>query len=102
MNQNRPVSRTVRLKAYDLLVATNRHTGGKNYERLAESFRRLAGTRIETNIATNGVRPRGVRAGRQLEDRRKSPSNSRMVAVEITLNEWLFNAIMARDTHTQS
>lgn len=101
MNQNRPVNRTVRLKAYDLLVATNRHTGGKNYERLAESFRRLAGTRIETNIATNGVR---VREGFGLVDNwkivEKSPSNSRMVAVEITLNEWLFNAIMAREILT--
>ncbi len=101
MNQNRPVSRRVRLKAYDLLVATNRHTGGKNYERLAESFRRLAGTRIETNIATNGLR---VREGFGLVDNwkivEKSPSNNRMVAVEIILNEWLFNAIMAREILT--
>jgi plasmid replication initiation protein len=101
MNQGRPVSRKVRLKAYDLLVATNRHAGGKNYERLAESFRRLAGTRIETNIATNGVR---VREGFGLVDNwkivEKSPSNSRMVAVEVTLNDWLFNAIMAREILT--
>jgi plasmid replication initiation protein len=101
MNQGRPVSRKVRLKAYDLLVATNRHTGGKNYERLAESFRRLAGTRIETNIATNGVR---AREGFGLVDNwkivEKSPSNSRMVAVEVTLNDWLFNAIMAREILT--
>ena len=101
MNQNRPVSRKVRLRAYDLLVATNRHTGGKNYERLAESFRRLAGTRIETNIATSGVR---VREGFGLIDNwkivEKSPSNNRMVAVEVTLNEWLFNAIMAREILT--
>jgi len=103
MNQGRPVSRTVRLKAYDLLVTTNRHTGGKNYERLAESFRRLAGTRIETNIATNSVR---VREGFGLVDNwkivEKSPSSSRMVAVEITLNEWLFNAIVAREILTLS
>jgi plasmid replication initiation protein len=101
MNQNLPLSRTVRLKAYDLLVATNRHTGGKNYERLADSFRRLAGTRIETNIATNGVR---VREGFGLLDNwkivEKSPANSRMVAVEITLNKWLFNAIMAHEILT--
>ncbi len=73
MNQGRPVSRKVRLKAYDLLVATNRHTGGKNYERLAESFRRLAGTRIETNIATNGVSTRSWRA-------RSSPSTATISA----------------------
>ncbi|MBV8356906.1 MAG: replication initiator protein A, partial [Deltaproteobacteria bacterium] len=55
-NQGRSISRRVRLKAYDLLVATNRHVGGKNYERLKECLKRLAGTRIETNIATNGKR----------------------------------------------
>jgi plasmid replication initiation protein len=103
MNQDRPVSRTVRLKAYDLLVTTNRYTGGKNYERLAESFRRLAGTRIETNIATSGRR---IREGFGLLDNWKiverSPSDNRMVAVDITLNEWLFNAIMAREILTLS
>jgi hypothetical protein len=56
-NQGRPISRKVHLKvSYDLLVSTNRHAGGKNYERLKESLNRLVGTRIETNIATNGKR----------------------------------------------
>jgi plasmid replication initiation protein len=103
INQGRSVSRTVRLKAYDLLITTNRHTGGKNYERLAESFRRLAGTRIETNIATNGRR---IREGFGLLDNWKiverSPNSNRMVAVDITLNDWLFNAIMAREILTLS
>lgn len=103
INQGRSVSRTVRLKAYDLLVTTNRHTGGKNYERLAESFRRLAGTRIETNIATNGRRTRegfGLLDNWKIVER--SPNDHRMVAVDITLNDWLFNAIMAREILTLS
>src|ERR1700674_3058791 len=37
LNRNQPINRTVQLKAYDLLVATNRHTGGKNYDRLADT-----------------------------------------------------------------
>ncbi|MBV8360238.1 MAG: replication initiator protein A [Deltaproteobacteria bacterium] len=101
INQGRPVSRTVRLKAYDLLVTTNRHAGGKNYARLAGAFRRLAGTRIETNIATNGRR---VREGFGLLDNWKiierSPDNSQMVAVELTLNEWLYNATLGREILT--
>jgi hypothetical protein len=32
MNQERSVSRVVRLKAYDLLIATNRQTSGHSYE----------------------------------------------------------------------
>jgi hypothetical protein len=41
--------------AYDLLLSTNRHTGGRDYKQLEEAFERLAGTRIRTNITTNGT-----------------------------------------------
>jgi plasmid replication initiation protein len=102
MNQGRAVSRKVRLKAYDLLSATSRHTGGENYQRLIQAFRRLAGTRVETNIATNGQR---VREGFGLLDNWKIIERSRdgqMVAVEIILNEWLFNAVLGREVLTLS
>lgn len=101
INQARPVTRTLRLKAYDLLVATNRHTGGENYDRLVEAFRRLAGTRIETNLASNGTRER--RGFGLLEEWRiveKSPTNDRMVALELTLSEWLYRAVCAREVLT--
>jgi hypothetical protein len=39
LNQSRSISRKVRVTAYDLLVTTNRHTGGKNYERLKQALR---------------------------------------------------------------
>jgi plasmid replication initiation protein len=97
----RKLSRTVRLKAYDLLVTTNRSTGGDHYKRLEAAFDRLAGTRIKTNITTNGVR---VREGFGLIDNWKiierSPGDGRMVAVEVTVNEWLYNAILAREVLT--
>jgi hypothetical protein len=44
----------IRITAYGLLVSTNSHTGGGDYQQLASAFGRLAGARIETNIATNG------------------------------------------------
>jgi plasmid replication initiation protein len=95
------ISRTVRLKAYDLLVSTNRSTGGDHYKRLEAAFDRLAGTRIKTNITTNGVR---VREGFGLIDNwriiERAPGDGRMVAVEVTLNEWLYNAILAREVLT--
>lgn len=97
------ISRTVRLKAYDLLVATNRSTGGDHYKRLEAAFDRLAGTRIKTNITTNGVR---MREGFGLIDNWKiierSPGNGRMVAVEVTINQWLYNAVLAREVLTLS
>jgi len=101
LNRGRHISRIVRLKAYDLLVVTNRSTGGDHYKRLEAAFDRLAGTRIKTNITTNGVR---VREGFGLIDNWKiierAPGNGRMVAVEVTLNEWLYNAIVAREVLT--
>ena len=101
LNRNQPINRTVQLKAYDLLVATNRHTGGKNYDRLADAFRRLKGTVIETDITTNGVRQRrGFGLIDSWEIVEKSPSNGRMVAIKMTLSEWLYNAVAAREVLT--
>ena len=103
LNQGREIHRTVRITAYDLLVSTNRHTGGGDYEQLASAFGRLSGTRIETNIATNGER---IRHGFGLLDEwriiEKTPASGRMVAVEITLSRWLYNAVIAREILTLS
>src|SRR6056297_3133853 len=52
LNAGRAVSRTLTLRAHDLLVATNRETSGDGYRRLREAFERLAGTRVTTNIVT--------------------------------------------------
>ena len=102
INQGRPVSRTVRLKAYDVLVTTNRHTGGDHYKRLRQALSRLAGTRIETNIATNGHR---IRQGFGLIDNwqivERTPSGE-MLAIDVTLNQWLYNAILGREVLTLS
>jgi plasmid replication initiation protein len=101
MNQNRAPSRTIRMIAYDLLVSTNRHTGGGDYKQLEEAFERLAGTRIRTNITTNGER---IRHGFGLIDEwkiiDKVPGTGRMVAVELTLSQWLYNAVLAREVLT--
>jgi plasmid replication initiation protein len=101
LNQGRPISRTVRLTAYDLLVVTNRGTGGDSYDRLAAAFERLQGTVIKTDIRTNGLRQR---EGFNLIDRWKiierNPASSRMVAIELTLSEWLYNAVVGREVLT--
>ena len=47
MNAGRAVSRTLQLRAHDLLVATNRDTSGDAYARLREAFERLAVTLSE-------------------------------------------------------
>lgn len=87
-------SRQVHFTAYDFLVSTNRATRGDDYERLRSALDRLSGTRIKTNIGVGGHR---VTDAFGLIDRwrivERSPDNTRMVAVEVVLSEWLYNAI---------
>ncbi len=100
LNDGKPVSKTVRLKAYDLLRATNRVSDGRGYEGLKAAFERLRGTTISTNIVTGGReefdtfgiidRARIVREAR----------DGRMQEVEITLSDWVFNAIEANEVLT--
>lgn len=40
---------------YDLLVATNRGTSGREYQQLEAALERLAGTRIKTNLESGGT-----------------------------------------------
>ena len=102
VNAGREVSRTLHLKAHDLLVATNRDTSGDGYTRLREAFERLAGTRITTNMATGGEETtRGFGLIEAWEIRRKS-RGGRMVSVVVTLSEWLYRAVLAKSVLTLS
>lgn len=102
LNAGRQVSRTVTLRAHDLLVATNRETSGDAYRRLRESFERLAGTRITTNLATGGVEvTRGFGLIETWEIVRKT-RGGRMISVAVTLSDWLFRAVLSSSVLTLS
>ena len=94
-------NRVVRFTVYDYLVSTNKPTGGKEYQRLETAMERLRGTSIKTNIKTGGER---VKEGFGLIERwkivEKSPTDERMIAVEVTLSEWLYNAVQAHEVLT--
>ena len=92
----------MRFTAYDFLVATNRDTSGRAYERMGDSLERLSGTRIETNIATDGHKER---AGFGLVDSWRVVEHTKTgkaVAVEVTLSDWLFRSVMAKNVLTLS
>jgi plasmid replication initiation protein len=103
LNCERPdaKNRTVRFVVYDYLLATNKPTGGKEYQRLQTTLEKLRGTSIKTDIKTGGTR---VKEGFGLIDSwsivEKSPEDERMIAVEITLSKWLFNAVQAHEVLT--
>lgn len=105
LNRDRPdaKNRLVQFVVYNYFVATNRHKGGAEYQRLIDGSNRLAGTRISTNIKTSEVR---IKENFGIIDRwrivEKSSTDERMIAVEVMLSEWLFNAVQARQVLTLS
>jgi plasmid replication initiation protein len=107
LNAGRPVGRSCRLTAHDLMLATNRETSGDGYARLREAFERLAGTRITTNLVTGGVEVttgfgliEGWQIVRATPDGR--PGGGRMVQVSVTLSDWLFRAVLSNAVLTLS
>lgn len=102
MNQGKPVSKTVRITAYDFLVSTNRDTGGRAYNLMGDTLERLAGTRLETNIETDGYRERsgfGLVDSYRIIER---DGQDRMVSIEVRLPDWLYRSIESKQILTLS
>jgi plasmid replication initiation protein len=102
VNEGRPTSPVLHLKAHDLLAATNRETSGDGYRRLREALERLAGTRIVTNIETGGVEStRGFGLIDAWEILRKA-RGGRMILVTVTLSDWIYRSVISRSVLTLS
>lgn len=101
-NEGRQVSRTLRFKAYDLLTATNRGTDGRGYEQLRAAMERLRGTTITTNVTTGNIE---MTDGFGVIDSFKIvrlERDGRMQDIEVTLSDWVLNAVTAREVLTLS
>lgn len=100
LNDGREVSQVVRIKAYDLLKATNRVTDGRGYEGLRAALTRLQGTQIETNIITGGTEQLDIFS---IIDRARivrETRDGRMQEIEVRLSDWVFNAIREKEVLT--
>ena len=104
-NAGRPISRTLTLRAHDLLIATGRETSGDAYRRLTAAFQRLSGTRITTNMADRRDGDTWeVTTGFGLIEswrvvRRTSGTGGRagrMVSVSVVLSDWLYHAVRSK------
>jgi len=93
LNDGKQVQRRMRFKAYDLLVATNRQTSGRGYELLRDALRRLQGTQIETNLRQGGKEYFRVFGLVDSAEIVKETRDGRMLDVEVTLSDWVFDAI---------
>ncbi|MFM9884415.1 MAG: replication initiator protein A [Burkholderiales bacterium] len=98
-NRGAPIGQVVRITTHDLLVSTNRQTGGITYERLEEALDRLAGTRIKTNITTgNEVTRQNFGIIEWYEYNRKgSGFAERLKFLDIKLSDWLYRSVMSAE-----
>lgn len=102
LNNNEAVSKRVRINSHELLMFCNRGTAGKDYAALSGALTRLSGTVISTNI----------RVSEDEEDihvfslidkatiRRKMGLDGRLLWCDVTLSDWVFDAIRANDVLT--
>ena len=102
LNAGREIKRKLTLTAHDLLIATNRDTGGDSYTRLREAFERLAGTRITTNLTTGEVETTSGFGLIEAWEIVRKARGGRMVSVTVTLSDWLFRAVSAKSVLTLS
>lgn len=99
-NAGRPIARQIVISARELLIFTNRYTGGRDYGLLEDAMARLGGTRLRTNIKTAAneqTREFGLVEGSMVERDRKS---GRITSIHITLSEWLYDAVQAQEVLT--
>jgi plasmid replication initiation protein len=100
MNAGIEPNRTLHIKAFDLLVSTNRNIDGRGYEQLVAALDRLSGTRIRTNIRTGGEE---ITSGFGLIDSWnivRHTESGRMSEIRVNLSDWVFNAVLGREVLT--
>ena len=99
-NKGEEIGRRVRFSARELLMATNRKTGGVEYKRLESAFRRLQGTQFSTNIRTGNKVETHIfsmidEGGFVMQEDFK-----RIDYCEVVLSDWLMRAIESNEILT--
>lgn len=103
-NRGEPIGKTVRFSARELMIATNRKTGGVEYQRLEEAFQRLIGTTFQTDIETGNRRETRFfsliesGSGFVMQQRGKW----RLDYCEVILSDWFMRALEANEVVTIS
>lgn len=103
-NRGEPIGNRVRFSARELMMATNRKTGGVEYRRLEQAFQRLMGTVFQTDIETGKKRETRffhlVESGSGFVMR--DEGKWRLDYCEVILSDWVMRAIEANEVVTIS
>lgn len=95
------VSKRVKINSADLLRFANRGVSGRDYMALNDALERIRGTTITTNIRSGDeeqIDSFGLIESHSI--RRKLGLNGRLLWCEVTLSDWVFNAIRANEVLT--
>ncbi len=96
LERGSPVGRTIQFNVYDFLRTTGRHVGKSDYTAFLDAIARLQSTSIWTTIEAGGERQRigfsWINDFRVIE--KGEEGKRRAVACEITLNDWMFRAVV--------
>jgi len=93
----REVGQELIMSARDVLVFSNRHTGGHNYDLLEEALERLKGTQVSTNVKSGGEREWNTFG---LVDRAtvvRDEATGRIKELRIKLSDYLFRQILSNE-----
>lgn len=98
-NKGLPYGKTIRFHSFEFLSFAKNGDSSTSYKRLHESLQRLGGSLIETNVSNGKIT---IEEGFSLIEKYKiiSESNNIVHEWEITICDWLFNAIENNDMLT--
>jgi plasmid replication initiation protein len=103
-NQGKPIGKRVRFSARELMIATNRATGGSAYEVLENAFHRLVGTTFKTDIVTGKTREKRffslIESGSGFV--MQNEGKWRLDYCEVILSDWIMDAIEGSEVLTIS
>ena len=101
INAGETPPQTMRFSLHDVMLATNRDTSKHGYRALKTALNRLTGCMLRTSIKTGrteqGAGFHLLESFRYLES---THVKDRMIGVEITFSDWLYNSLIAKEVLT--
>jgi plasmid replication initiation protein len=97
IERNLPVDKLIRFSAYNFMQVTGRGSGKRAYELFLDALFRLRSTTIVTTIEAGDTKERrgfGWIETFRIVERQTRTGKKVMAACEITLNDWMFRAIV--------
>ena len=102
INRGEEPNQTVVFNAYDLLIATNKNTGGHDYKILERSLDRLAGTRIKTCLMVGEKEITSSFGMIDKWDIIKEGRDGRMEGLLVKLSDWMYQGVLGTEILTLS